>query len=250
MSGRNRRRRRRRKGSFSFLYKLLVFFVICGAIVAALAVFFKVDTIEVTGNSRYTAQEIADSAGLHVGDNLFLINKFNASESITRNLPYIPSVRISRKLPDTLCIQVEENGTLCAIEQPGGDWLLSGSGKLVEQAAAGEDVTHIVGLTPVDPQVGMPLQVAAEQESAKESLLQLLQALEQRDALGRCQQISVADATVITLRFDGRFDVLLSPDDDFGYKLDCLLAVVDTKLEQNEKGTIDLTRKEVRFIPG
>ena len=60
----------------------------------------------------------------------------------------------------------------------------------------------------------------------------------------------VVDATVITLRFDGRFDVLLSPDDDFGYKLDCLLAVVDTKLEQNEKGTIDLTRKEVRFVPG
>lgn len=96
----------------------------------------------------------------------------------------------------------------------------------------------------------MPLQVPDEQESAKESLLQLLRALEQRDALGRCQQISVADAAIITLRFDGRFDVLLSPDDDFGYKLDCLLAVVDTKLEQNEKGTIDLTRKEVRFIPG
>ncbi len=250
MSGRNRRRRRRRKGSFSFLYKLLVFFVICGAIVAALAVFFKVDTIEVTGNSRYTAQEIADSGGIHVGDNLFLINKFSAAEEITRSLPYISSVRISRKLPDTLCIQVEENGTICAIEQSGGDWLLSGSGKLVEQAAAGEDVTRIVGLTPVDPQVGMPLQVPAEQESAKESLLQLLQALNQRDALSRCQQISVADAAVITLRFDGRFDVLLSPDDDFGYKLDCLLAVVDTKLEQNEKGTIDLTRKEVRFIPG
>ena len=96
----------------------------------------------------------------------------------------------------------------------------------------------------------MPLQVPDEQGSAKESLLQLLRALEQRDALGRCQQISVADAAIITLRFDGRFDVLLSPDDDFGYKLDCLLAVVDTKLEQNEKGTIDLTRKEVRFIPG
>ena len=45
MAGRNRRRRRKRKGSFSFLYKLLMFFVICGAIVAALAVFFKVDTI-------------------------------------------------------------------------------------------------------------------------------------------------------------------------------------------------------------
>ena len=44
--------------------------------------------------------------------------------------------------------------------------------------------------------------------------------------------------------------MLLSWDADFGYKLDCLLAVVDTKLEENEKGTIDLTRKEVRFVPG
>lgn len=250
MAGRNRRRRRKRKGSFSFLYKLLVFFVICGAIVAALAVFFKVETIEVTGNSRYTAQEIADSGGIHVGDNLFLLNKFSAAEAITRNLPYISSVSISRRLPDTLCIRVEENATLCALETSGGDWLLSGSGKLVEQTAAGEDAVRIVGLTPVAPQVGMPLQVPAEQETAREALLQLLQALEQRDALGRCSRIDLQSADEILLRFDGRFDVRLSPGDDFGYKLDCLLAVVDTKLEQNEKGTIDLTRKEVRFIPG
>ena len=107
MAGRNRRRRRKRKGSFSFLYKLLMLFVICGAIVAALAVFFKVDTIEVTGNSRYTDSEIAESGGIHVGDNLFLINKFGAAEEITRKLPFISSVRISRLLTDTLCIQVE-----------------------------------------------------------------------------------------------------------------------------------------------
>ena len=112
MAGRNRRRRRKRKGSFSFLYKLLMFFVICGAIVAAMAVFFKVDTIEVTGNSRYTPEEIADSGNIHVGDNMFLINKFKAAEAITQKLPYISSVRISRKLPDTLCIRVEENGAL------------------------------------------------------------------------------------------------------------------------------------------
>lgn len=97
--------------------------------------------------------------------------------------------------------------------------------------------------------MGMPLQVPDEQESAKESLLQLLRALEQRDALGRCQQISVADAAIITLRFDGRFDVLLSPDDDFGYKLDAFWPWWIPSWSK-EKGTLDLTRKEVRFIPG
>ena len=250
MAGRNRRRRRKRKGSFSFLYKLLVFFVICGAIVAAMAVFFKVETIEVTGNSRYTAQEIAESGGLKVGDNLFLINKFSASEAITQSLPYISSVRISRKLPDTLCIAVEENGALCALEASGGRWLMSSTGKLVEQAQSAEDATAITGLTPIDPAVGQMLRVPEEEAAAKDALLQLLSALESRQALNRCSSIDLRDAGDIVLRFDGRFDVLLERDADFGYKLDCLLAVVDTKLEANEKGTIDLTRKEVRFIPG
>lgn len=250
MAGRNRRRRRKRKGSFSFLYKLLVFFVICGAIVAAMAVFFKVETIEVTGNSRYTAQEIADSGGLQVGDNLFLINKFKASEAITQSLPYISSVRISRKLPDTLCIAVEENGALCAIETASGYWLMSSTGKLVEQTEAGEDATVITGLSPMDPAVGQMLQVPEEETAAKDALLQLLPALESREALKRCSSIDLQGAGDMVLRFDGRFDVLLERDADFGYKLDCLLAVVDSKLEPNEKGTIDLTRKEVRFIPG
>ena len=250
MARRNRRRRRKRKGSFSFLYKLLVFFVICGAIVAAMAVFFKVENIEVTGSSRYTAQQIADSGDIHVGDNLFLINKFRASEAITQKLPYISSVRISRKMPDTICIAVVENGAICAIEQPGGDWLISSTGKLVEKTAAGEDATYIVGLTPLDPQEGKALQVAPEQAAARDSLLRLMTALEEREALYRCSRIDLQSGEEIIIRFDGRFDVLLAPDADFGYKLDCLLMVVDTKLEQNEKGTIDLTRKEVRFIPG
>ena len=35
-----RRRRHRRKGRFAFLYKLMTFLLICGALVAALALFF------------------------------------------------------------------------------------------------------------------------------------------------------------------------------------------------------------------
>ena len=52
--------RRRRRGSSGFLYKLLSVLVICGCLVAALTLFFRVDTIVVTGQSRYTAQEIQE----------------------------------------------------------------------------------------------------------------------------------------------------------------------------------------------
>lgn len=249
MAARNRRRRRKRKGRFSFLYKLLMFFVICGAIVAAMAIFFKVETVEITGSSRYSDQEIIDSGGVQVGDNLFLINKFSAAEAITQKLPYISSVRISRKLPDTLCIQVEENGKLCALKQSDGYWILTAGGKLVEKVPFVEDMPLITGIDALAPQSGQPLQVSEEQAAARENLLQLLQALEQRDALKRCGEIRLEDSQQLTLRFDGRFDVLYPWEADYGYKTDCLLAVVDTKLEANEKGTIDLQRKEVRFIP-
>ena len=60
MARRRKSNRRRRRGSFGFLYKLLSTLAICAVVVAALTLFFRVDTIEVTGNSRYTAQEIAD----------------------------------------------------------------------------------------------------------------------------------------------------------------------------------------------
>lgn len=252
MAGRKRRRRRKRKGSFSFLYKLLAFFAICGAIVAALAVFFKVDTIVVTGNSRYSEEEVTESGNLHHGDNLFLINKFSAAEQITQKLPYVSSVRISRKLPDVLYVEVEENASLCAVEQNGTTWLLSAGGKVVEQVSGNkaDGATTVQGISLLDPQIGRLMSVPDEQSSAKENLLQILQALDALDAHERCRSIDLRDAAVITMAVDDRFEVQVGWNADFRYKLECMLVVIDTKLEDNEKGLIDLTREAVRFIPG
>ena len=50
--------------------------------VAACAVFFRVGEIQVTGNSRYTAQEIIDVTGVKVGDNLFLLDRARLAREI------------------------------------------------------------------------------------------------------------------------------------------------------------------------
>ena len=62
MARRRRYNRKRRRGSFAFLYKLLAFVLICGAIGLALAMFFKVEDIEVNGNSRYSKEQIVAAA--------------------------------------------------------------------------------------------------------------------------------------------------------------------------------------------
>lgn len=97
MARRSRRNRRRSRGRFAFLYRLLCFVLICAAIVGALVLFFKVDTISVSGNDRYSRETILAASGVSEGDNLFLLNKYDAAAKITEALPYVESVRLSRQ---------------------------------------------------------------------------------------------------------------------------------------------------------
>ena len=78
--------------------------MICGAIVAALSLFFKADQIFVTGASRYSQQQVLQASGIRQGGNLFLLNKHQAAAAITDQLPYVESVRIRRQLPNALRI--------------------------------------------------------------------------------------------------------------------------------------------------
>ena len=133
MARRSKYNRKRRQGRFSFLYRILIFVAICGAIAVALALFFKVETISVNGNSRYTTQQIIDAGGIETGDNMFFLNKYTASERITASLPYVETVRISRQLPDTLVITVTECTAPAAIAQDSKLGLLSGASMTAQE---------------------------------------------------------------------------------------------------------------------
>ena len=89
MARRKHTKRRRGRGSFGFLYKLLSVLVICAAIIAAMTLFFRVDNIVVTGQKRYTAEEIQAASGVELGSNMYLLNKYDVVRAITGELPYI-----------------------------------------------------------------------------------------------------------------------------------------------------------------
>ena len=117
MARRRHSNRRRRRGSFGFLYKVLSVLAICVAIIAALTLFFRVSTIQVSGQQRYTDEQVQEASGIQIGDNLFLLNKYDAAGRIVETLPYIEDTRINRKLPSTLVIEVTECGAPLAVVQ-------------------------------------------------------------------------------------------------------------------------------------
>lgn len=251
MARKRRHRRRRNRGRFAVLYRLLTFVVICGAIIAALALFFKVNNVEVSGNSAYEAQEIMDSSGITVGQNLFFMNKYEVASRITGKLPYVESVVITRRLPDVLCIHVNESQSIAAIEQDGKIWLLSGSGKVVDckDKVKESKCTMITGVELTDPKIGATITTDGDHQAALDNLLPLLEQLTKKEMLGNTQSIDLTDPAYITIHYLKRFDVQIPANADLDYKLNYLLAVVD-RLEDNEKGKIDLTQEgKASFIP-
>lgn len=242
--------RRRRRGRFSFLLKLLCMLLIIGATVAAMTLFFKVQTIAVDGNERYGRDEIIAASGVKVEDNLFLLNKYGAAQAIFEKLPYVEEASIRRKLPDTLVISVRECTAAAGIEADGGVWLISENGKLLELAESAPQGCPVVrGVELVGPALSGQLSFGEEHEAEAERLLDILRAANGYGMLAGVESIDLSDATAIRMEYLGRFTVKLPWDADMDRVFRAVQQVV-AALESNQTGEVNLMLDgEIRFIP-
>lgn len=241
---RRRNHNRHKRGRFGFLYKLLSVLAICIVIVIALTLFFRVDTITITGEDRYSKSDIIEATGLSTGDNLFLLNKYSIAENLLKKLPYIAEVRINRILPDTLTIDVTESDAVLAVVQEGSAWLISPQGKIVEQrvASAAADLAKIDGCELLAPSVATSIALSTDRSVQQESLLALMAALDEMGMIAQVQAIHLDDLTVLSMDYAGRFRVEMPYGADYPYKLRTLQTILDSgKIESNETGTIRMT---------
>ncbi len=253
MPKKRKTRRRRRRGGLGRLLRPLSVLLTAVAVVAALTMFFKVSTVEVTGSSRYRDGEVAAASGVELGDNLVLLDKYRIAQRIYTELPYVTEARINRKFPSTLVLEVTETTAVASIQGAGGYWLLSAGEKLLEAVdeTGAQDYLRITGLEAVNPAVSARLELPEDSPITLERLGQLLSAMERLEMLGRADGLDLSDRSDLVLGYDGRFQVIISYDADFDYKLLCLLEAVKC-LEPNELGTIRLNMKEANkahFIP-
>lgn len=250
---RNRRRRRRGRGSFGPILRALSVILTAVVIVAALTLFFKVDSVSVSGNSRYTAEEIRRVCGVEAGDNLILLDKYQIAKKLYTELPYITDVSIRRQLPDGLVVEVTETVASMTVEGAGAWWLVSAGGKVLE-AVDEETAKGYLLLRGVDagtPVIGQQLAPGENSALSAQRLVELMRELSERGMLAQTKCVDASDGEKLVLLYDGRFEAEMFYDADLAFKLDCLRAVVN-ELEPNETGIIRMTmddENEVRLIP-
>nr|WP_317322870.1 FtsQ-type POTRA domain-containing protein [uncultured Flavonifractor sp.] len=253
---RNRRGRRRNRGRFGGLYKLLSILIIFAAILAGCIIFFRVNTMVVSGNARYTQEEVIAAAGVERGDNLFTLNKYQIADRILTQLPYVEDVSISRKLPDALIFEVAESAGVAWVESGGSYWLMNGRCKLLEtgDAALVQGKPQLLGLTPESPTVGNTLTVPPEGQDKLERLQAFLEAIQARLMTGSLSAfIDLSSDNEIRFGYGQNLTVIFPLNGDFDNATYELKRTLETMDERGipRTGTLDLNyeSKEVHLLP-
>ena len=107
---RKQQTRRRRRAVFILLFAA----VLCGVGFYCVSVFCRATHIEVTGSTRYAAEDIIEAADIGEEQNIFTISQKALNERITALCPYIECVTLHRRLPDTLELELHEFNTIYA----------------------------------------------------------------------------------------------------------------------------------------
>ena len=131
------RRRKKRKKNYILYYIILFLFIIVAGIILSLTVFFNIETIDVEGTSKYTAEEIVAKSGLQTGDNLFRISTGDASKRIISELEYIDNVEIRRSFPNKLTITITEAKPVMSLSSGTNYYLVSDAGRILESGLSG-----------------------------------------------------------------------------------------------------------------
>ncbi len=231
-------RARRRRG-FS---RPLIFVVVIVAAIFVLSLFFRVEDIQVEGNTHYTDEEIIRAIEIEEGDNLFFFDRFAAIGRVFSKLPYIEEVSLKRALPNHITISVEESTALAYLILGDEEWTMDHNCKILGKTAEGEteQLVSIVNFNPGTLFIGERLTTADGNEDTVDYLNEILLQVEGRNMIREIDRIDFENQNSPEIVYNGRFTFVLGRYSQVSQKFAMLAGVLET-LKAGDAGVVDLS---------
>ena len=142
----NVKKRKKKKVHKGFLVFITILFLLVGAVIFALkSPMFNIKDIQVEGNEKVSKETIINLSELKIGDNIFKFNN-DIILKIKENR-YINSVKISRRLPGTITIYVEERKTKYKINLINSYTYIDSNGYILENSTININVPTVIGFS-------------------------------------------------------------------------------------------------------
>ncbi len=204
------------------------------------AVFFKVKSIEVSGNLRYSAGDILDAAGIKVGDNLYSASEKELNERLTEALPYVNSVTLERQLPSTLAITVKEDTAVMYSEIHGDTYLISEDLTVLERSESFDKDKMIMLSAGAVRYCYSGKNIEYVDSRMADVVVRLYAVLKEYDLIDKIDSFTIKNRFDIQIRYDNRLDVYFGSIENIDIKV-CFFNGILEYLYEDEAGRLDIS---------
>jgi len=185
--------------------------------------FFVIEDVSISGISPYGESQIVSSAGFAVGDNLYSFSATEAEDSITFHCPYIKSADVTRSVPTSVSVVVEED-TAAYYANIWGDYVKLSAGlrvlEVVEEADVAEEGLIELVLPPVEYAVaGRVIRFADERNDRFIRSVLGDTAASSMAEKGMIDQVDLSNQYNVTMQSCGRYLLRLGDETDCALKL-------------------------------
>ena len=171
------KKRRRQKRRLISSVVLAVVAIVC--FILSFTPIFTVDSIEVKGNTHYSAEEIISMGHAVPGKNLiYKADKAVIQKYLEQN-PYIKSAEVQRKFPSTIVISVKERTPVMAIKYDDDYLVLDREGILLQKSRTKPKLTIVEGN--IIKKIKLSQQLGTTDEVQMHKSVELVQAMADND---------------------------------------------------------------------
>ncbi len=227
-----------RHGLTLALVIFLIFAVCCFGIYQLL---FVVRSVEVTGSGLYTAEEIVAVTGLNENVHLYDFTTQEIADRITFYCPYIRSAELTRRLPTTVQVALEDDEIRYCANIFGQVVGLSPSLRVLGTLTAEEAADYILLRLPAISEAVTGRGVAFADTRNERYIQQVLNEITNSTFADRISYIDLRDEHNLILYCDGLYELQLGNTADIPIKLRMAdKALNDVLFPQNTPAKVDL----------
>lgn len=203
---------------------------------------FVINSVTVSGSSRYTPEEILAVAKVEAGDKLFSanINEEDISAAVVKYFPYIKSVKLYRMVPNKVTLELIEEEPVFLSEIYGQYALLSEELRVLELRET-EPVGDYIILRLPEVKSAVAGQVLVFRDDVLSVALRAAEAVASPVMREGTSVLNISDRFSIYVSYGGKYKLMIGDINDIDLKLSIAFEIMkDEVFATGNRGTIYL----------
>ena len=215
---------RQKKRVLRFLLLSVALTLACGVMIGV-SYLFRIRGVEITGNSRCSAEELLAAAEIRIGAPLSSLDEKALSDKLTERYVWIRNASVEKSLFGKVRIRVTEYTAAYTVRAENGDYLVSEDFTVLERVGGDPDVTLPVLLLPTgrNAVIGEACNEWKEEPTAAAGITA---ALKNTEDFLRVTAIDLGSRYYYRLRCEDGLTVILGDTDSLSVKLELAAAVL------------------------